>query len=120
MNTVLWIQPNSHALLTISLLQMFPGGQGQSIPVSEGVYPVGEGQPIPVTDGEYKQIHSFMVDGGDRFGVSSLCFDTQELLWMGNQGVEISFSASSSFYYFFFFTLECFNSVPGKRTQISS
>ena len=99
MNTVLWIQPNNHASLTISLLQMYPGGQGQSIPVSEGVYPVGEGQPIPVTDGEYKQIHSFMVDGGDRFGVSSLCFDTQELLWMGNQGVEIS----SVFFFFFFF-----------------
>ena len=64
---------------------MYQGGQGQ--PVNEGGYAGGEDQPIPIVDGEYKQIHSFMVDGGDRFGVSSLCFDTQELLWMGNQGV---------------------------------
>ena len=62
-------------------------GQSQPLPVNEGGYPGGEDQPIPIVDGEYKQIHSFMVDGGDRFGVSSLCFDTQELLWMGNQGV---------------------------------
>ena len=68
-----------------SQFQLYPGAQGP--PVSEAVYPVPEGQPIPATDAEYKQIHSFMVDGGDRFGVSSLCFDTQELLWMGNQGV---------------------------------
>ena len=66
---------------------MYQGGQGQPLPVNEGGYPGGEDQPIPIVDGEYKQIHSFMVDGGDRFGVSSLCFDTQELLWMGNQGV---------------------------------
>ena len=49
------------------------------------MYTGGDGAAMH--DQEYKQLHSFMVDGGDRFGVSCLCFDTQELLWMGNQGV---------------------------------
>lgn len=53
--------------------QMFPGSEASSLP-----------------NEEYRQIHSFMVDGGDRFGVSSLCFDTQELLWMGNQGGHVT------------------------------
>ena len=48
---------------------------------------VGEPSPHPQ---EYREMQSFMVDGGDRFGVSCLCFDTQELLWMGNQGVGLS------------------------------
>jgi hypothetical protein len=49
------------------------------------MFPGAEAAPLP--NQEYKQLHSLMVDGGDRFGVSCLCFDTQELLWMGNQGV---------------------------------
>ena len=38
---------------------------------------------------DYHDIHSILVDGGDRFGVSALCFDKQDLLWMGNSGVGI-------------------------------
>lgn len=38
--------------------------------------------------GEYSAVHSLQVDGGHSYGVSSVCFDSQqELLWMGNQGV---------------------------------
>ena len=39
-------------------------------------------------EGEFHPMHHVMVDGGERFGVSSVMFDGQEeLLWMGNQGV---------------------------------
>ena len=42
----------------------------------------------PHLEGEYHEIHSVVVDGGDRFAVSSVAFDGQEeLLWNGNGGV---------------------------------
>ncbi|KAJ8313867.1 hypothetical protein KUTeg_008428 [Tegillarca granosa] len=50
----------------------------------EGLYTGG----ATSTDADYREIHSVLVDQGDRFGVSTVCFDDrQELLWMGNQGV---------------------------------
>ena len=37
---------------------------------------------------EFQKVHSLLVDGGDRFGVSTITVDLQEeLIWMGNQGV---------------------------------
>ncbi len=37
---------------------------------------------------EFQKVHSVLVDGGDRFGVSTVTVDLQEeLIWMGNQGV---------------------------------
>ncbi|XP_060593443.1 PAN2-PAN3 deadenylation complex catalytic subunit PAN2-like [Ruditapes philippinarum] len=57
-------------------------------PYAPPMFPGAEAAPLP--NQEYKQLHSLMVDGGDRFGVSCLCFDTQELLWMGNQGGHVT------------------------------
>lgn len=41
-------------------------------------------------EAEYELRAGVLVDGGDRFGVSSVVFDKyEELIWMGNQGVSI-------------------------------
>lgn len=41
-------------------------------------------------DPEYSEFGTVLADGGDRFGVSAICFDaSEELLWMGNEGVRV-------------------------------
>lgn len=43
------------------------------------------------SDPEYTEFGTVLADGGDRFAVSAISFDTQEeLLWMGNEGVRTS------------------------------
>ena len=49
-----------------------------------GMYHHNEGH----MDAEFTEIRNVVVDGGDRFGVSCVAFDTEEeLLWSGNSGV---------------------------------
>ncbi len=44
----------------------------------------------PIPEGEFTEIHSVLVDGCNRFGVSATIFDGQEeLLWVGNSGVSM-------------------------------
>ncbi len=51
------------------------------------------------SDPEYSEFGTVMVDGGDRFAVSAICFDGQEeLLWMGNAGVSVFLLLRFTFY----------------------
>lgn len=52
------------------------------------------------SDPEYSEFGTVLADGGDRFAVSAICFDSQEeLLWMGNAGVRVILFLSSFFVY---------------------
>lgn len=54
----------------------------------EGFMPVTEHFDEEYAGAEFHETRTLLADGGDRFGVSTITFDTiEELMWMGNQGV---------------------------------
>ncbi|KAK4294090.1 hypothetical protein Pmani_033259 [Petrolisthes manimaculis] len=51
-----------------------------------------------MTGGEFRESHSVLVDGGDRFGVSAVTVDPkEELVWMGNSGGHVTSYLSTDF-----------------------
>lgn len=81
------------------------------------------------SDPEYSEFGTVLADGGDRFAVSAICFDSQEeLLWMGNEGVRshlfFVYIAIAYLQYFCRVTLhrimvqECKNIPPFKYMQV--
>ncbi|XP_041478319.1 PAN2-PAN3 deadenylation complex catalytic subunit PAN2-like isoform X1 [Lytechinus variegatus] len=81
------------------------GGVRPPMMVEGGYGPEDHGGPPVVEDyvngshsqlhmgnsGMYQELRSVMMDGGDRFGVSTIMADTQEeLVWVGNQGGHVT------------------------------
>ncbi|KAL5006808.1 hypothetical protein ScPMuIL_015614 [Solemya velum] len=69
----------------------------QPMQPQQDILPEHYGQQVPdmfpapgEQESDFTEIQTLMADGGDRFGVSTLSFDTQELLWMGNQGGHVT------------------------------
>ena len=58
------------------------------------------------TDAEFQEAQTILSDASDRYGVSSISFDThEELLWMGDQGV----ISSRSLFFSIIFIILFFN-----------
>lgn len=71
----------------IITLTMYDNGPpaGEYPETDFGAFNIGFGEP------EFMEHGMVLADGGDRFGVSTISFDTQEeLIWMGNQGGHVT------------------------------
>uniref|UniRef100_A0A182PBX3 PAN2-PAN3 deadenylation complex catalytic subunit PAN2 n=1 Tax=Anopheles epiroticus TaxID=199890 RepID=A0A182PBX3_9DIPT len=79
--------PRAEDIITLTMYDNDPTGAVPEYPDAPeyGAFNIGS------SEAEYIEHGMIMADGGDRFGVSTVCFDTQEeLIWMGNQGGHVT------------------------------
>ncbi|XP_061511923.1 PAN2-PAN3 deadenylation complex catalytic subunit PAN2 isoform X2 [Anopheles gambiae] len=79
--------PRAEDIITLTMYDNDPTGAVPEYPdaAEYGAFNIGS------SEAEYIEHGMMLADGGDRFGVSTVCFDTQEeLIWMGNQGGHVT------------------------------
>uniref|UniRef100_A0A182YA82 PAN2-PAN3 deadenylation complex catalytic subunit PAN2 n=1 Tax=Anopheles stephensi TaxID=30069 RepID=A0A182YA82_ANOST len=79
--------PRAEDIITLTMYENDPAGAGQEYAEAPeyGAFNIGS------SEAEYIEHGMILADGGERFGVSTVCFDTQEeLIWMGNQGGHVT------------------------------
>ena len=93
------LPPSSAADPNAAAASMNPATAGVEEFTPAELYPGGS-QEQSFSSDEFVELKNLMADGGDRFGVSAVCFDQQEeMLWMGNQGVSSVKPGSGEWWY---------------------
>lgn len=69
-------------------MSLITGEETSYVLATEEYVPAAEQFGEDFAGAEFHETRTLLADGGDRFGVSTVTFDTvEELMWMGNQGV---------------------------------